>query len=356
MIQVTKPFLPPKEEYLELVHQIWERNWLTNDGPVLRQLQEELKDYLGVANLWVVANGTLAIQIALKSLDIHGKVLTTPFSYVATTSSLVWEGIEPVFVDIDTNTFNIDPSKIEDKIDEETTAILATHCFGNPCEIDQIERIAKRHNLKVIYDAAHCFGTKYKGESVFNFGDISTVSFHATKLFHTVEGGAIISKNETISKRAFYHRNFGHDGPEKFRGVGINGKNSELHSAMGLVNLKHIDAVLDRREKMVSRYMNSLQKSGLKFQKITENAQPNFAYFPVLFENEKTTLQVKAALEECGIYPRRYFYPSLSNLNYTKGDTPVSDRISSQILCLPIYHDLSENESDLVVSIILKTI
>ncbi|HBH06216.1 MAG TPA: aminotransferase DegT [Flavobacteriales bacterium] len=356
MIQVTKPFLPPKEEYLELVHQIWERNWLTNDGPVLRQLQEELKDYLGVANLWVVANGTLAIQIALKSLDIHGKVLTTPFSYVATTSSLVWEGIEPVFVDIDTNTFNIDPSKIEDKIDEETTAILATHCFGNPCEIDQIERIAKRHNLKVIYDAAHCFGTKYKGESVFNFGDISTVSFHATKLFHTVEGGAIISKNETISKRAFYHRNFGHDGPEKFRGVGINGKNSELHSAMGLVNLKHIDAVLDRREKMVSRYMNSLQKSGLKFQKITENAQPNFAYFPVLFENEKTTLQVKAALEECGIYPRRYFYPSLSNLNYTKGDTPVSDRISSQILCLPIYHDLSENEIDLVVSIILKTI
>ncbi|TVP43483.1 MAG: aminotransferase class I/II-fold pyridoxal phosphate-dependent enzyme, partial [Mongoliibacter sp.] len=237
MIPVTKPFSPPIEEYKKYIDEIWERNWYTNNGPLVNQLEKDLKQYLGVSEVAFVSNGTIAIQIALKALGIHKKVITTPFSYVATTSSLVWEGCEPVFADIDSNTLNIDPLKIEELIDEDTQAILATHCFGNACEIDQIEKIAHKHGLKVIYDAAHCFGTKYKGESIFNFGDISTTSFHATKLFHTIEGGAIFSGNKELRKKVSFLRNFGHDGPEKFNGVGINGKNSEFHAAMGLCNL-----------------------------------------------------------------------------------------------------------------------
>ena len=231
MINVTKPFLPEIEEYITYLRGIWDRNWLTNNGPLVNDLELKLKEYLNVKHLLYLGNGTIALQIAIKALGLKGEIITTPFSYVATTSAIVWEGCDPVFADIDKDTFNIDPAKIEQAITDKTTGILATHVFGNPCDIDAIQKIAVKHNLKVIYDAAHCFGTHYKGKSVYNYGDVSTASFHATKLFHTIEGGAVITNNAELLKKMAYMRNFGHETAETFAGVGINGKNSEFHAA-----------------------------------------------------------------------------------------------------------------------------
>jgi len=247
-IPITKPFLPPQEEYESFVNNIWDRNWLTNNGPLVQEIEDQLIDYLQVPYLNFVSNGTMALQIAIKVLGLEKEIITTPFSYVATTSSIVWEGCEPVFVDIDPDTLNLDPELIEDAITEHTTGIIATHVFGNPCNIPAIQKIAERFDLAVIFDAAHCFGTKYKGQSVFNFGDISTASFHATKLFHTVEGGAVITKDQRVSEKVYRMRNFGHAGPGNFEGMGINGKNSEFHAAMGLCNLKYINNILERRK------------------------------------------------------------------------------------------------------------
>src|SRR5690606_11269120 len=213
MIPVTKPFLPPREEYDRYLEGIWKRNYLTNNGPLVNEFELRLKEYLEIKHLLYLSNGTIALQLAIKALDLKGEIITTPFSYVATTSSIVWEGCTPVFVDIESRSYNIDPTKIEHAVTSNTSAILATHCFGNPCKIDQIQEIADRHRLKVIYDAAHCFGTKYKGRSVFDFGDVSTTSFHSTKLFHTVEGGAVFTKDPELLKKMAYMRNFGHDGP-----------------------------------------------------------------------------------------------------------------------------------------------
>ncbi|MFQ3576752.1 MAG: DegT/DnrJ/EryC1/StrS family aminotransferase, partial [Cytophagales bacterium] len=215
MIQVTKPFLPPENEYLEYIQGIWQRNWLTNNGPLVNELELQLKRKLGLKHLLFLGNGTVALQIALKALEIKGEVITTPFSYVATTSCIVWENLKPVFVDIEPETFNIDPKKIESKITKHTSAILATHCFGNACDINAIEKIAVKHNLKVIYDGAHCFGTNFNGKSIFEFGDISTCSFHATKLFHTIEGGCVVTKDAALTKKMAHQRNFGHNGPER---------------------------------------------------------------------------------------------------------------------------------------------
>ena len=356
MIPVTKPFSPPIEEYQALLKGIWQRNWFTNNGPLVNDLELKLKKQLGLKHLLYVTNGTIAIQIALKALNISKKVITTPFSYVATTSSLVWEGCTPVFVDIDPETLNIDPAKIEAAIDADTEAILATHCFGNPCDIDAIDKIAKKHNLKVIYDAAHCFGTLYKGESVFTYGDVSTTSFHATKLYHTVEGGAVFTQDPEVLKRMVYMRNFGHDGPEQFTGVGINGKNSEFHAAMGLVNLNHIKAILASRKKQSLYYDKTLKGLEKQNQKITAQADFNYAYYPVVFKTEEIALKMKASLERQEIFPRRYFYPSLSSLNYVNGEaTPLADSIATRILCLPLYHDLSEVEQDMISRLLLRT-
>jgi dTDP-4-amino-4,6-dideoxygalactose transaminase len=239
MIPVTKPFSPPIAEYTKLLEGVWERHWFTNNGPLVNELELQLKTYLNLPHLLFLNNGTIALQIAIKALELKGDIITTPFSYVATTSSIVWEGCNPVFVDIDPQTLNIDPTKIEAAIKPNTTAILATHVYGNPCDIDAIQKIADKYKLKVIYDAAHCFGTLYKGKSVFAYGDISTTSFHSTKLFHTVEGGAVFTMNPDLLKKLSYLRNFGHEGPEHFAEVGINGKNSEFHAAMGLCNLKY---------------------------------------------------------------------------------------------------------------------
>lgn len=355
MIPVTRPFSPPMAEYQELLAGIWQRNWFTNNGPLVNDLELQLKKHLGVKHLLYVSNGTIAIQMALKALGISKNVITTPFSYVATTSSLVWEGCTPVFVDINAETLNIDPKKIEAAIDSETTAILATHCFGNPCDIDAIQAIADKHNLKVIYDAAHCYGTNYKGKSVFGYGDVSTGSFHATKLYHTVEGGAVFTSNPDTLKTMAYMRNFGHDGQERFFGVGINGKNSEFHAAMGIANLRYVADILAKRKTQSITYDALLRGLHIQRQLIQPSTDYNYAYYPIIFKSEEAAIKMKTALERHEIFPRRYFYPSLSNLPYTQGKTPVADSIATRILCLPLYHLLSEVEQELIARIMLRT-
>jgi dTDP-4-amino-4,6-dideoxygalactose transaminase len=342
-IPVTQPFLPPREEFETLLDEVWNRNWLTNNGPLVQRLEQELEEYLGVAHLNYVSNGTIALQIAIKALELKGEIITTPFSYVATTSSIVWEGCSPVYVDIDPETLNINPALIEEAITDRTTGILATHVFGNPCDIEAIQDIADRHNLKVIYDAAHCFGTKYKGKSVYHYGDISTASFHATKLFHTVEGGAVITNDAELDQKVQRMRNFGHAGRDNFEGVGINGKNSEFHAAMGLCNLKYINEILQKHKAQCQYYDKQLEGGSVRVQQIQPDTQYNFSYYPVIFENEEITLQVKEASEEAGISPRRYFYPSLCELEYVSSNkTAVSVDISKRILCLPLYHELTQ--------------
>lgn len=357
MIQVTKPFLPPQENYQKLLDGIWQRNWLTNHGPLVNELELKLKEYLQIDHLLFLSNGTIALQIAIKALDLRGEVITTPFSYVATTSSLVWEGCTPVFVDIDPETLNIDPSKIEAAITENTTGILATHVYGNPCDIDTIETIAEKHNIKVIYDAAHCFGTTYKGKSVFEFGDISTTSFHATKLFHTIEGGAVITRDATLLKKMAYLRNFGHEGPYNFALAGINGKNCEFHAAMGLCNLEYIEEILSRRKELVRHYHERLQNLKVSMPKINPHAIWNYAYYPVLFESEKQLLQTAEALEKNYIYSRRYFYPSLNTVACfnTSQALTHSEAIAVRVLCLPLYHTLTFEEVDMIARIMLRT-
>lgn len=358
-INVSKPFLPPIEEYIKLIEGIWSRNWLTNNGPLINELELRLKDYLDVDHMLITSNGTIALQIAIKALGLKDEIITTPFSYVATTSSIVWEGCKPVMVDIDSETYNIDPSKIERAITKNTTAILATHVFGNACNIDQIKEIADRNNLKIIYDAAHCFGTTYKNKSIFNYGDISTCSFHATKIFHTIEGGAVFSENPELIKAMALLRNFGHTSPTEFGSVGINGKNSEFHAAMGICNIDRVPAFITERKAIFERYMSYL--SGLdnvKFQKTEKECVTNFSYFPIVFESEELLHKVTVKLNEQGIYPRRYFYPSLNDLVYLENtaEVPVSADISKRVLCLPMYNNLSIEEVDLVCRILIRTV
>ncbi len=352
MIPVTKPFMPPREEYEQYVQDIWEREYLTNNGPLVQEFEAKLKDYLDVENMLYLSNGTIALQIAIKALGLKGEIITTPFSYVATTSSIVWEGCEPVFVDIEPHTLNIDPALIEEAITDKTTGILATHVFGNPCDIDAIQTVADKHDLKVIYDSAHCFGTTYKGRSVFEYGNVSTTSFHATKLFHTVEGGAVFTNDEDLNYRMSRMRNFGHAGFEQFDGVGINGKNSEFHAAMGLCNLTHIEAILKSRKQQCLWYDELLKDAPVESIAIQEQAEWNYAYYPAIFESETVTLKVKEALEENDMHPRRYFYPSLDTLDYVETEgVNVSKDISKRILCLPLYFTLETKSIEEIVRI-----
>lgn len=355
MIYVTKPFMPPIGEYEEMLKSIWERQWLTNNGPLVNELELKLKEHLDVKHLLYINNGTVALQIAIKALELKGEIITTPFSYVATTSSAVWEGLTPVYVDIDEHTFNIDVTKIEEKITPQTSAILATHVFGNPCDIEAIETIARKHNLKVIYDAAHCFNTKYKGRSVYEYGDISIASFHATKLFHTVEGGAVFTNDANLLKKMVYYRNFGHSAPEEFADVGINGKNSEFHAAMGLIVLKHFDEIQTRRKKQFEFYAQKQEGLNVTNQILQKQTDYNYSYYPMVFESEETLLKQMATLNANWIYPRRYFYPSLNNLVYVRSEEmPVSESISKRILCLPLYHDLKEEEQMMVIRLLKR--
>lgn len=355
MIPVTKPYLPSRKKYFQYVRDIYERQWLTNNGPLVKEFEYRLRQRLGLEHLLYVSNGTIALQLAIKALSLHGEIITTPFSYVATTSSIVWEGCTPVFVDIDAETLNIDPTRIEQAISSKTTAILATHCFGNACDIDAIDAIAKRHNLKVIYDAAHCFGTLYKGRSIFEHGDISTSSLHATKLMHSVEGGLVVTNSVDVFDRVGFMRNFGHDGPEKFNGVGINGKNSEFHAAMGLCVLDDIDVILARRAEQCLYYEDLLSGLNVRRIRIQKDTSFNYAYFPIIFDSEKRALTAKTALEKNNIFPRRYFYPSLNQLDYVpKSELSVSSTVSKSILCLPLYHDLTKEEQQLIADILLN--
>ena len=355
MIPFNKPFAPPVGEFESYIKGIWERGWFTNHGPLVQELEERLKEYLDLSHFLYVGNGTVALQLAIRALDLRGEIITTPFSYVATTSSIVWQGCRPVFADIDPGTLNINPGEIEALITPDTSAIIATHVFGNPCDIEAIDTIAKKHNLKVIYDAAHCFGTLYKGRSVLNRGDISTISFHATKVFQTVEGGAVITGDADSSTKIDLMRNFGHDGPERFTGVGINGKNSEVHAAMGLSMLPYIDNLLRVRKQQYNRYRDLLIESGARYQLIQPGSETNGAYFPLVFDNRDTLLHVKMALEDAGIYTRRYFYPSLSKLDYVgKSNTPVSDAVAESVLCLPLYHGLTEADQNRIAGILIE--
>ena len=355
MINVTKTFFPPLVEYEKQLQRIWKNEWLTNRGELVLELEEKLKLHLNVPNIILMTNGTLPIQIALKLLANGGEVITTPFSYVATTSSIVWENCTPVFVDIHPEYLTIDKSKIEAAITEKTTAILATHVFGNPCNIESIEAIAKKHNLKVIYDAAHCFGVTYKKKSLLEYGDISTCSFHATKIFHTGEGGAAFCNNEKLFHKIFYSHNFGHNGPTDFFGVGINAKMSELQAAMGLSVLPYMAEIVQERKRVVEYYNKELDFSHLRTMKIRENTVWNYSYYPIIFKNEATLLKVQKALNQTKIFPRRYFFPSLNKLKYFKYTRmPVSENIAKTILCLPLYQGMGDNIKVEIMKIINK--
>lgn len=355
IIPVTKPFLPPIEEYQQFVQEIWDRNWLTNDGPLLRKLEGELQQYLNLPEVILTGNGTIALQIAIKALDITGEVITTPFSYVATTASIVWQNCTPVFVDIDPQSLNIAPSAIEAAITPRTQAILATHVFGNPCDVEAIELIARKHQLKVIYDAAHCFGVKYKGRSIFSYGDISVASFHATKLYHMVEGGGLFSADPYLRKKLKYMRNFGHAGFDVFAGVGINGKNSELHAAMGLCNLKYIEQIIAKRKQLSEEYDRELVHCKLTRQILNQGTDYNFAYYPVLIEDEHTLIGLIDYLKRFEISPRRYFYPSLDTLNYVNSSAHTNSAdIAARSLCIPLFYDLSIEDVLFVSKRIIK--
>jgi dTDP-4-amino-4,6-dideoxygalactose transaminase len=353
MINVTKTFLPPQEEYQAILKKAWDTGWMTNRGVLVKELESQLKSYLGTPNIIAMTNGTLPLQIAIKALGLQGEIITTPFSYVATTSSIVWEGCTPVFVDIHPEYLTIDETKIEEAITSKTSAILATHVFGNPCDVDAIEAIAKKNDLKVIYDAAHCFGIAYKGKSIFEYGDISTCSFHATKLFHTGEGGALFCKPEYFNTM-YAHHNFGHDGPEHFQGLGINAKMSELQAAMGLALLPYMEVILASRKTVADAYTTAFSNTSLQVLKLREDTEWNYSYYPVIFENEKQLLDVKLALEKCSILPRRYFYPSLNKLPHIKQkkDIVVSETIASRVLCLPLYQGLDDKDLNQIINII----
>jgi dTDP-4-amino-4,6-dideoxygalactose transaminase len=358
MINVTKAFLPPIEDYKKYLDGIWDRVHLTNHGPLVNELEEKLKEYLGVKHFFFINNGTVALQLAIKALDLKGGIITTPFSYVATTSSIVWENARPVFVDINSKDFTIDATKIEAAITPTTSAILATHVYGIPCDVEAIQMIAKKHGLKVIYDAAHAFGVKHQKTSVLNYGDISTLSFHATKLFHTVEGGGVATNDDELAHRISYMRNFGHKGQEEFWGVGINGKNSEFHAAMGLCNYPHISSILNSRKSLSESYDQYFQELGVSLQRpiVPEHTVYNHSYYPVVFETEKQLLGVKDSLNASYIYPRRYFYPSLDTLPYVVQSTqlPITRSISARVLCLPLYHDLPKESIKRICTIIAK--
>lgn len=353
MINVTKTFLPPQSEYNAILEKAWDNGWITNRGELVEELEVKLKNYLKVPNIVVTSNGTLSLQIAIKALNLTGEIITTPFSYVASTSSIVWEGCTPVFVDIHPEYLTIDESKIEDAITPNTSAILATHVFGNPCEIEIIESIAKKHDLRVIYDAAHCFGVTYKGESIFNYGDVSICSFHATKVFHTGEGGALFSKSKSTIERLFYHHNFGHDGTLEYHGLGINGKMSELQAAMGLAVLPYLNDIFEERKEIIEYYNSNLDFSIIRTIRLRKNTNWNFSYYPIIFESEEQLLNVEMVLNENKIYPRRYFYPSLNTISYVRaGVMNVSEEIVFRILCLPLYVELNRNELEKIVRLI----
>ncbi len=342
-IYVTRTFLPPRAEYDAWLDKVYASHVLTNNGPVHRELEETLRQRFDVPYLRLMANGTLALQLAIRALGITGKVITTPFSYVATTSAILWEGCEPVFVDIDPKTCCIDPTLIEAAITPDTTAILATHVYGIPCDVEAIDAIAKKHDLKVIYDAAHAFDVTYKGKSILAYGDASTLSFHATKLFHTVEGGAVILHSEGTDKELCLLRSFGHIGDEHFS-LGMNAKMSEVHAAMGMAVLPHMESIRAERRILSEGYDQALPSALLRPQ-VPQGTLYNHAYYPIILPDAELRGLLMDTMVAQGIYPRRYFHPSLNELPYVERQSMShSEAVASRVLCLPLYNGLRKDE------------
>jgi dTDP-4-amino-4,6-dideoxygalactose transaminase len=354
-IFVTRASLAPLEEYTEILKGVWERGILTHNGPLVQQLERELCTELGLSHFVAVSNGTIALQMAIKALELQGEIITTPFTWIATVSAIKWEGCTPIFCDIDPETLNIDPSKIEALITDKTVAIMPVHVFGNPCDVDAIQAIADKYGLKVIYDAAHAIGSTYNGKSLLEFGDISATSLHATKLLNTAEGGGCITTNDALFHKLQRIRFFGHsDDKTDIVEDGFNGKLTEVHAALGLANLKYHPYVFEDRKRKYHVYLELLKNGrGLTFQKI-KHGEPNYSYFPVIFESESELLDVEKRLNENNIFPRRYFYPSVNT--YTKvvpyQPCPISEDISKRILCLPHYWELKDEEIKKIVQIL----
>jgi len=362
-IYVTQPDLPPLEEFTELLKQIWDNKILTNNGPFHQQFEHELAEYLGVKYISVFTNGTLALMTALQALRITGEVITTPYSFVATTHSLWWNNIKPVFADIEPDFFNLDPEKVEAAITPQTTAIMPVHVYGNPCNVKRFQQIADTYGLKLIYDAAHAFGVKINGNSILNYGDLSILSFHATKVFNTIEGGAIISPDEKTKKRIDFLKNFGFAGETTVIAPGINAKMNEVQAAYGLLQLKYVDDCIGKRKQIASIYREQLKGiSGISFLKDINGVDHSYSYFPILVDKEKfgiTRDELYAKLKEHNIFGRRYFYPLISQFPTYRGLTsskpenlPVATKVADQVICLPIFPELEHEPVKRITSII----
>ncbi len=356
MLHVTKSFLPDLKEYVKYLEKIWDSHHLTNDGPFVKELEYKLGEFLEVENFIFVSNGTIALQLAIKGLDLKGNVLTTPFSYCATTNVLIWEGCKPIFVDIDPISLTVNTQQIKSLSElNSISGILTTHVYGNCGDLEEQEIISNHMGIPLIYDGAHAFGVKYKGKSIFNYGTVSTCSFHATKVFHTIEGGAVMTNDHKLAEKIRGIRSFGHKNDDYFD-IGINGKNSEFHAAMGLVNFDHFSTIKKHRENSSSLYDSLLKDPIIKFQYNSE-LDRNFSYYPIMFTSEELLLQVTEKLNNYQIYPRRYFYPSLNNLPTVTGNVCLnSEDISKRILCLPLSADITEGDIIKISSIIMSSL
>lgn len=364
-ITVTSPLLPNLEEFHELLKEIWESKWITNNGSFHRRLEAALAEYLKVPYVSLFTNGTLPLITALQALRITGEVITTPYSFVATTHALWWNGIKPVFVDIEPETGNIDPNKIEAAITPKTTAIMPVHVYGKPCNVKAIQEIADKYGLKVIYDAAHAFGVEVNGESILNAGDMSTLSFHATKVYNTIEGGAMVMHDEKTKKRIDYLKNFGFAGETEVIAPGINSKMDEMRSAYGLLNLKQVDSAIEKRHKVAIQYREALKNvDGISFWNDMPNVKHNYSYFPIFVDAKKygmTRDELYFKMQAHGVLGRRYFYPLISNFSTYRGlpssnreNLPVATKMAEQVICLPMHHALSNNDIELTINCIKK--
>ena len=362
-ITVTSPLLPDLDEFHQMLKEIWDSKWITNNGSFHRQLEKELADYLKVPYISLFTNGTLPLITALQALHVTGEVITTPYSFVATTHSLWWNGIKPVFVDIDPATCNLDPAKIESAITSRTTAIMPVHCYGKPCNVKEIQRIADKYGLKVIYDAAHAFGVEVDGESILNAGDMSTLSFHATKVYNTIEGGALVMHDEKTKRRIDYLKNFGFKSETEVVAPGINGKMDEIRSAYGLLALKQVDESIERRRQVAVRYRSELREvPGITFFDDMPGVRHNYSYFPIFVDAEKygmTRDELYQKLKDKGVLSRRYFYPLISSFDAYSGlesanpsNLPVANHVADSVLCLPMHHELSEQDMDKILSLL----
>lgn len=364
-ITVTSPLLPPLEEFIPYLEKIWESKWITNNATFHQQLEDALCNYLGVKYLSLFTNGTLPLITALQALRITGEVITTPYSFVATTHALWWNGIKPVFVDIDSQTLNIDPSKIEQAITPKTTAILPVHVYGNPCNMNEIQEIADKYGLKIIYDAAHAFGVSINGESILNNGDMSTLSFHATKTYNTIEGGALVCPDEKTKKRIDYLKNFGFAGETEVVAPGINAKMDEVRAAYGLLNLKYVNKAIENRKVIAQTYRYGLKSiKGISYLNDGQAVKHNYSYFPIFVDEKEygmTRDELYFKLKENNIFGRRYFYPLISNFSTYRAlesaqinNLPIANKVAEQVICLPIYGDLELKDVEKVVNFISK--